>query len=266
VWTYLLIFSGFWFMFNALFDVLPAHIDDWVDTRDIVHSLFPGGVTHNPVIQFFVVMNEAGTEIQPEGMVNLNAGLIMTTCFLFAFLSGKMRATTSMVVGTLLSSLALFVAGHTTMGWICLLGIAIFSVGEMLSSPKFSEFIGNFAPGDKKAMYLGFSQIALAIGWTLEGKFGPMLYDIYASKDRFSREMLSAQGMDVTAVAAIPQGEAFDRLVAFTGQAPADLTRILYDSHHVSRVWDIMGIIGLVSALGIWIYGRQIRRMKIRQG
>ncbi|MCP4449806.1 MAG: peptide MFS transporter, partial [Myxococcales bacterium] len=25
VWTYLLVFSGFWFMFNALFDVLPLH-------------------------------------------------------------------------------------------------------------------------------------------------------------------------------------------------------------------------------------------------
>jgi hypothetical protein len=38
--VYLLIFSGFWFMFNALFDVLPAHIEDWVDTRDIVRTLF----------------------------------------------------------------------------------------------------------------------------------------------------------------------------------------------------------------------------------
>ncbi|MHC4385117.1 MAG: MFS transporter, partial [Planctomycetota bacterium] len=36
VWTYLLLFSGFWFMFMALFDVLPAHIDDWVDTSDII--------------------------------------------------------------------------------------------------------------------------------------------------------------------------------------------------------------------------------------
>jgi len=27
VWIYLVVFSGFWFMFNALFDVLPVHID-----------------------------------------------------------------------------------------------------------------------------------------------------------------------------------------------------------------------------------------------
>ena len=32
-------------------------------------------------------------------------------------------------------------------------------------------------PADKKAMYLGFSQIPVAIGWTLEGKLGPSLYD-----------------------------------------------------------------------------------------
>lgn len=29
VFLYILIFSGFWFMFNALFDVLPAHLEDW---------------------------------------------------------------------------------------------------------------------------------------------------------------------------------------------------------------------------------------------
>src|SRR5262245_36565150 len=42
VWTYLLIFSGFWFMFNSLFDVLPNHIQDWVDTRGIVAAVFQG--------------------------------------------------------------------------------------------------------------------------------------------------------------------------------------------------------------------------------
>ncbi|HMR79554.1 MAG TPA: MFS transporter, partial [Polyangiaceae bacterium] len=44
VWVYLLIFSGFWFMFNALFDVLPLHIAEWVNTKNIVSDLFgPGG-------------------------------------------------------------------------------------------------------------------------------------------------------------------------------------------------------------------------------
>ncbi len=188
VWTYLLLFSGFWFMFNALFDVLPVHIDDWVNTRDIIQTLFHGGKSENEIVNFFVITNEAGEEILPEGMLNLNAGLIMITCFFFAWISSRMTATTSMVVGTLFASAAMFASGYSTAGWVSVGAIGIFSIGEMLSSPKFSEFIGNFAPRDKKAMYLGFSQVPLAIGWTLEGKIAPWLYDRFASKDRFSRQ------------------------------------------------------------------------------
>jgi POT family proton-dependent oligopeptide transporter len=275
--------------------VLPAHIDDWVDTSDIVKTLFPEGRSHNPVVNFFVIMNEDGTAIQPEGMLNVNAGLIMLTCFFFAWISGMMRATTSMVVGTLFASAAMFASGYSTLGWVSLGAIAIFSVGEMLSSPKFSEFIGNFAPHDKKAMYLGFSQIPIAIGWTLEGKIGPTLYDRFASKDRFSRQMLlerisegattlpgeptlqaMAANADLPAAALaetyhddptafvdlIPQGEAFDWLVTLTGEAPRKLSNFLYETHDVGVVWYVLGGIGIVSAIGIWIYGRWILTMK----
>jgi hypothetical protein len=258
VWSYLLIFSGFWFMFNSLFDVLPAHIEDWVDTTDVVAALFGTGGTDNPITQFFVVLNKEGTAIQPEGMINLNAGMIMTTCFLFAYLSGRMRATTSMVLGTLVCSIALFLCGYATAGWIALLGIGTFSIGEMLSSPKFSEFIGNFAPSDKKAMYLGFSQVPLAIGWTLEGKLGPLMYDHFASKERFSRELLAERGMAHELIEKIPQGEAFSKLVEFTGESAPALTQVLADSHNIALVWNVIGAVGVVTAIGIFLYGRWI--------
>jgi POT family proton-dependent oligopeptide transporter len=258
VWTYLAVFSGFWFMFNALFDVLPAHIDDWVDTRDVVRTLFGSGGAQSEIVKFFVVMNAEGTEIQPEGMLNLNAGLIMVTCFFFAWVSGRMRATTSMVVGTLLASAAMFLSGYSLLGWVSVFAILVFSVGEMLSSPKFSEYIGNFAPADKKAMYLGFSQIPIAVGWGFEGFFGPFLYDHLASKDRFARELLLERGMPAAHVEAVKQGEAFDRLVHFTGDSPERLTQVLHDTHHVGAVWLIMGVIGIVSAAGIYAYGRWV--------
>lgn len=299
VFLYLAIFSGFWFMFNALFDVLPAHIDDWVNTSDIVHTLFPGGQSHNKFVNFFIIMNAEGTQIQPEGLLNLNAGLIMTTCFIVAGLSGKLRATTSMVIGTLLSSAALFLSGYSVLGWVSVAAIGLFSIGEMLSSPKFSEFMGNFAPHDKKAMYLGFSQISLAIGWTLEGKIGPALYDEYASKDRFSRHALVAElgagratadeaifgeltesstlketpvslvelaQRDAKAfVEKIPQGEAFKWLVKMTGKPEWDVTAALYDANRnsIGYMWYLMCGIGVASAIGIAIYGSWIRTLKL---
>lgn len=263
VWIYLLIFSGFWFMFNAIFDVLPAHLEDWVDTRGIVTGLFGTGGTDSAFLKFFIVMNKDGTEIQPEGLLNLNAGLIMLTCFLFGALSGKMRATTSMVVGTLMATMSLFLSGYSTLGWLSVCAIGLFSIGEMLSSPKFSEFIGNFAPGDKKAMYLGFSQIPLAIGWTLEGKIGPVLYEKMASKEVFARQALLAKGWDQAAIDAVPQGEGFGKLVEVSGQAKWEVTADLYAQHHASigMVWYIMGGVGIVSATGIWLYGRWIQTL-----
>lgn len=263
VFLYVLIFSGFWFMFNALFDVLPAHIEDWVDTRSVVTTLFGDHGTTNPVIKFFVVMSKDGKEILPEGMLNLNAGLIMLTCFLFGALSGRMRAMTSMLVGTLLAVGAILLSGYSHLGWISVLAILSFSVGEMLSSPKFSEFIGNIAPSDKKAMYLGFSQAALGIGWFLEGKIGPTMYEKMASKEAFAREALVAKhGMTEEAVKAIPQGEGFHKLVELTGGDKWATTHELYVQHQasISGVWYIMGAIGLASALGIWLYGRWYRK------
>lgn len=259
VWTYLLIFSGFWFMFNALFDVLPAHIQDWTETGSIIKFFFGDEEIKSRFLKFFFVLNADGSQIQPEGLLNINAGMIMLTCFLFAYLSGKLRATTSMVLGTLLSSLALVLAGSTASGWIMLLAIVVFSTGEMFSSPKFSEFIGNFAPSNKKAMYLGFSQIPLAIGWTLEGKFGPMLYERFASKERFSRELLQAKGLSLEKISEIPQGEAFEYLIRFTGESHQVLTSYLYNSHNVGYVWYIMGAIGVVSAIFIYLYGQWIK-------
>ncbi|MBK8173275.1 MAG: MFS transporter [Sandaracinaceae bacterium] len=264
VWIYLLIFSGFWFMFNALFDVLPAHLDDWVDSSDVVGSLFGSEGPKSGFVRFFVVMDPTNTHIQPEGMLNLNAGLIMTTCFLFAWLSGRMKAITSMVVGTLFASASLILTGYSMLGWMSFIAIAIFSIGEMLSSPKFSEYIGNFAPSDKKAMYLGFSQIPLAVGWTLEGQFGTRLYDHFASKDIFSRELLVQRGMPQTEVDAIANGEAFQRLVAYTHETPQHLTQLLHSTHNVGAVWLIMATVGVFSAAGMYWYGKVVHKLASR--
>jgi POT family proton-dependent oligopeptide transporter len=261
LWRYLLVFSGFWFMFNAFFDVLPAHIDDWVDTSVIVSDLFGDGGTQNSLAIFFLGMDQSGTFIKPEGLLNLNAGLIMVVCFLVAAYSATLKAINSMIFGTLLSTAALILIGATQWVWIMVIAILMFSMGEMLSSPKFTEFLGNIAPTQKKAMYLGFSQFALGIGWTLEGFFGPLWYDLWASKERFSRELLAERGMDASQISAIPQGESFRYLVDFSGETPAQLTQLLYQTHNIGMVWYVMAVVGFASAYGLYLYGRWAYQM-----
>ena len=60
-------------------------------------------------------MDENGQTIQPEGIVNINAGMIMLTCFLFAGLGAKMRATNSMLLGTVFLAVALAMFGATNL-------------------------------------------------------------------------------------------------------------------------------------------------------
>jgi hypothetical protein len=196
--------------------------------------------------------------IMPEGLLNVNAGMIMITCFFFAHLSSKLRATNSMILGTIMTAVAFTLIGFTAGAWACFFGIIIFSTGEMFSSPKFSEFIGNFAPEDKKAMYLGFSQLPLAVGWMAESYFGAKLYGKFSAKETLSREWLADNGMPSGQIDAIPIGEAFTHMVEFTGRSPESLTQMLYEANNVGLVWYLMAVVAVFAAIGLFLYGRWI--------
>ena len=261
---YMLVFSGFWFLFNSLFDVLPIHISEWVDTSVIVSSLF-GGETPNGFWRSVMAMDLEGTKILPEGMININAALIMTCCFLIAGLTAKYRVTSAMLAGCLLSIAAFLVIGYTNAAWMMAIAIAMFSLGEMMISPKKNEFMGNIAPKGKKAMYLGFVMLPQGIGWGLEGYFGPKLYEWYASKEAFSRQLLANRGMSQAEVDAIPNGEAFTTAVQYTGESAQALTQYLYELHNIGAAWYIIAVIGSLSAVGIYIYGKWLMSMQRTQ-
>jgi hypothetical protein len=167
-----------------------------------------------------------------------------------------------MCLGTVLVVIALALFGASRGVGAAMLAMVIFSAGEMLASPKFSEFLGNIAPADKKAMWIGFSQAPILIGWTIEGKLGPYLYDVFSSKDLFARQLLVARGLTPAQVTeqALPVGEAFKKLVAVTGEGPEQLTQLLYRAHHVGVTWYIFAAIGVAAAVMIWLYGRWILR------
>jgi len=258
---YVVLFSGFWFMLNAFWDVGPLYFRDWVDTSVMIRDLFGEDGTQNPVWIFVLGMTQDGLRIQPEGLVNLNAMLIMVTCFIVAGWSALLRATNSMALGTFLASGTLLILGGFNYVWLMVLGIVTFSLGEMLSSPKSSEYLGNIAPAQKKAMYIGFSQLPLGIGWTLEGFFGQYLYGLYGAKDTLARAALADAGMPQADIDAVPIGEAFQSLVDLTGQAADTVTANLYMANNVGSAWYIMAAVGIVSAAGMYVYGRWTYRL-----
>ncbi len=252
---YLALFTGFWFMLYVYWDLVPLYFEDWVDTRTIVQDIWGAAQPSTFAIRFWV-MDDAGTHILPEGLNNLNAFLIMTICFLVTGYSARLKAANSMALGTFLASAALIIFGSINLAWIMVLAVVIFSFGEMLSSPKFLEYMGNIAPDGKKAMYLGFSQLPLGIGWTLEGYIGQRFYGEYAAKDSVARLELADLGWTPAQIEAVPNGEAFRELTQATGLDPWVLTEQLYASHAIGGIFYVFAGVGLAAAAGLYLFGR----------
>lgn len=74
--------------------------------------------------------------------------------------------------------------------------------------------------------------------------------------ERFSRELLTERGVNQTTVDGIPNGEAFTYLVENSAETSAQLTEILYQSHNIGQLWYIMAAVGVLSAFGLYVYGR----------
>ena len=91
-----------------------------------------------------------------------------------------------------------------------------------------------------------------------EGYFGPLLYGRFAAKETLSRNWLAENGASASEIAAIPQGEAFQFLLQFTGGTETAMTDMLYQANNVGSVWYLMAVFAIGAVIGLFFYGRWI--------
>ena len=201
--VFLLIFSCFWLMFMQLFDLLPNFIDEWVDSSDV--AAIAGRLSDGWVL--------ANGQTKPEILINIDAISIIALVLLISWMIRKINKVVAMVIGMLISLIGFVGAGYTQLGWICALMIFVFAIGEMMCSPTFSAYIGLIAPKDKKALYMGYSNIPFAIGWALGNLIGGYFYDNYGAKDTLALKCLATDTKLVARAAqAADWSDALDKL------------------------------------------------------
>ncbi|MDF1562103.1 MAG: MFS transporter [Deltaproteobacteria bacterium] len=239
------IMSFFWAGFTQLFDMMPNFIVDWVDSSAIAGSL----------PEFMRAADTSrGPQIAQEWMINLNPFLIVIFVVPISWLvNNLMRRLTSIAVGMLVAGLGVALAGATPLWSFCLLGIALFSLGEMLSSPKMSEYLGVIAPEDKKALYMGYSNIPFAIGWTYGAFAGGDLYGRLGEKATLAMRYL---GEELQVVGEIPRNEAFSMLLEKTGWSAAEATTKLWELYSPGQVWTPFAIGIGVAVVMLVVYNR----------
>lgn len=181
---FLLIMSGFWTCFNQLFYTLPLYIRDFTDTSDVLAGF--SALLNN--LGFTSAAASLGSsmakegQVNPEYMINFNAGAIIVFQVLVSYLVTRMKPFTTIFWGVLITvvSFSVFVFGTT--GWVVLAGVIVFSFGEMMASPKSKEYTGRIAPPDKVAMYMGYFYWCIALGNLFGGILSGQLYAKFGLK------------------------------------------------------------------------------------
>jgi len=64
--------------------------------------------------------------------------------------------------------------------WIVSLALLIFAFGEMMASPTSQDYVGRIAPAHRKAVYMGYYFVAVALGNLFGGILSGELYGHFA--------------------------------------------------------------------------------------
>lgn len=179
---FLLLMSGFWTSFNQIFYTLPLHIRDFVDTSDLMNSTtsLMSLIGLGSVVNDFRNSMVTSGQVNPEYIINLNAGAIIIFQVAISYFVTRLKPFTTIFWGVLITtvSFSILIFGNT--GWIVVIGILVFSFGEMMASPKSKEYTGRIAPPNKVALYMGYFYWCVALGNLFGGILSGQLYAAFA--------------------------------------------------------------------------------------
>ena len=158
----------FWMPFWAFFNVLAVYIEDYMNTATLylgVKSVLGAGITN------IISHQDAGTwKINAEAISHTGYIIIVFQLFVSRIFE-KRSAIPSFMFGLFVAALGFVVLGlaNTMTNSLVFLGVFLFAVGEMISSPRIQEYITWIAPKEKAGLYMGTNFLATFIGATLSG-------------------------------------------------------------------------------------------------
>ncbi|TPV92597.1 MAG: peptide MFS transporter [Myxococcales bacterium FL481] len=257
--AFTMVFSGFWLMYNQIFDILPNFIDDWVDTRSIATALVS-------VLGSVVPVLEDGNLAQ-EWVLAINYLEICLLASLVGFLIvAKMRPVRAMILGVGICIVGTGMIGLDSVGTWVLFSIALFSFGEMIASPTKSLFFVSMAPKGKEGMYLGFVTATQAIGWGIGSLLAGSLYDSGGDKVVLARRhLVEAHGLDADVVASLSKTEVVPRLAQVMGTDTWGVSQRLWDVYQPYTIWFVFAGVGVCSLVGMLVYDRITTRIDARK-
>jgi len=167
---FLLVSSGFNFLYSQVYNVLPLYLKRVVET--------------NPAVDLYTMANP---------FVIVFFQLLITRTF------GRMKPVRSMIVGIVIISLSMVVnvvpiflsGGVRAPLWdllpvgsmVVILTVAMIAFGELFTSARTFEYIGALAPKGQEGLFLGYANLPIAIGALVGGPVGAYVFNEVMAKD-----------------------------------------------------------------------------------
>ena len=254
-WRYamfLLIMSLFWAAFNQLYYSFPNFIVDWVDTA----TLYNGIHSFSPWLAEWIGSNPSAMALS---LGSMDAFFIIVFQIAVSAFVMRFRPLNAMMGGILVLSIGLGMMFGFQSGWLILLGLLIFGLGEMGSSPKYTEYVGSIAPPDKKALYMGSSFLPIALGHQIAGYLSGAPYEKVADKLFLLKAEVVKRGLSVHDIGnTFTKTDYFNEAARQMNYTQKQLTDFLWVSYHPQTIWILFSSLALSAVILLYLYDRFI--------
>jgi dipeptide/tripeptide permease len=166
----------YWLPFWSFFNLCAIYVDRNVDTAQLYLNI--KSVLGTGVANFLSREDEQGVR-RVLGETISHTGYIIMICQVFVSrIFERLPAIPSFLFGILVSAGGFIVLGfaNITAATLVFLGLLLFAIGEMISSPRIQEYITWIAPREKAGLYVGWNFLSLGIGGATSGVIYTSLY------------------------------------------------------------------------------------------
>lgn len=160
----IVVYSTFWILYFQMFGSVLWYLRDFI-FRAPVDAFMQKSWILRPFT------------FDAEFVTIINAGTIVLLVVLVSRITKNMKALPVMAVGIVFGLCGFVVLAFTQSAWMFILGIAVFSLGEMTAHPKYYSYVGLVAPQDKKAVYMGYAFLYGVFGSLIGSNLGAVLYE-----------------------------------------------------------------------------------------
>jgi POT family proton-dependent oligopeptide transporter len=161
----------FWMPFWSFFNLLALYIDKNLDTARLYNEI--RSVFGTAVADFFSRVDQQGVRRVLGETVSHDGYVIMLFQVPVSFILQRFRPIPAFLFGLAVAATGFVVVGlaATSVPAVVFIGISLFAIGEMITSPRIQEYITWLAPKEKAGLYMGSNFLATGIGGLTSGLY-----------------------------------------------------------------------------------------------